>query len=54
LQNPCHIDALVDIQVGTDLIEEVKVRIASGGSRNGDALQLSSAQAGYLSVDKPG
>ena len=43
LQYARHVDALIDIEVGADLIEEVEVRISRHSSRNGHALQLSSA-----------
>ena len=54
LQYAGHIDALVDVQVGADLIEEVEVRVASSRGGNGHPLHLPSGQAGDLPVHEVG
>ena len=50
LQYPGGVDALVDIQVGADLIEKIEIRVSCCCRCNGHPLQLAAAQAGDVPV----
>mgnify|MGYP000211826566 CR=1 FL=1 len=51
LQDAGHVDALVNIQVRADLIEEIEVRVARRRGRDGHPLQFATRELSHVAFD---